>query len=317
MMVKVDSFRTTVVARDEEGQGVVRVSLRSPEGELPEWTPGAHIDVFLPDGDVRQYSLTGLSHESTEWALGILIEPEGRGGSLWLAEHARPGATLEVSYPRNHFAYSPGGSSRKIFIAGGIGITPLLPMIGQATAEGADWELHYVGRSLDRMAFLHDLADFGDRVHLYPRDASDRPDLAALVEGETPVDVYCCGPEALMEAVEELGHSRELVTAHVERFVPRPIGPDTGLDEFEVVFDYSGITAQVGAGQTILDVAEQAGIDVPTSCREGTCGTCETPIMSGTVVHLDSVLSDAEREASATMMICMSRATCPRLVLDL
>jgi ferredoxin-NADP reductase len=317
MMVNVDSFRTTVVARDEDAEGVVRVSLRSPEGLLPEWTPGAHVDVFLPDGDVRQYSLTGLSHESTEWALGILIEPDGRGGSRWLAEHAQPGATLEVSYPRNHFAYSPGGDSRKIFVAGGIGITPLLPMIGQATAEGAEWELHYIGRSLDRMAFLRDLAEFGDRVHLYPRDVTDRPDLASLVEGSTPVDVYCCGPELLMEAVEELAHSREFVTAHVERFAPRPIGADRGLDEFEVVFDYSGITAQVGMDQTILDVAEASGIDVPTSCREGTCGTCETPIVSGAVVHLDSVLSDAERETSATMMICISRATCPRLVLDL
>ena len=315
--MKVESFRTTVVARTEEGAGVIRLTVQAAEGELPTWSPGAHIDIFLPDGDVRQYSLTGLESDSRTWSLGILVEPEGRGGSLWLAEHAHPGATLEVSFPRNHFSYAAGEISHKVFIAGGIGITPLLPMIASAAAEGTDWELHFVGRSLDHMAFLQDLAPYADNVTLYPRDSSERPDIASIVSRKTPVDVYCCGPESLMEAVEASAHSHENVTAHVERFVPRPVGPDTGFDDFEVVFDYTGITAQVGPGQSILDVAEGAGIDVPTSCREGTCGTCETPIMSGTVVHLDSVLSEAEREASATMMICISRANCPRLVLDL
>ena len=316
-MTQVESFTTTVVARAEEGAGVIRLTLKAAEGDLPEWSPGAHIDVFLPGGDVRQYSLTGLAPDPESWSLGILIEQDGRGGSRWLGEYAHPGATLDVSFPRNHFSYAGGASSHKVFIAGGIGITPLLPMIAAAEAEGSTWELHFIGRSLDRMAFLDDLGPFGDRVTLYPRDCAERPDLLRLVERATPVDVYCCGPEPLMEAVEALANADAGVTAHVERFVPRPVGPDTGFDDFEVVFDYAGITARVGPGQTILDVAEQSGIDVPTSCREGTCGTCETPIMSGSVVHLDSVLSEAERAASATMMICMSRANCPRLVLDL
>ena len=314
--MKVESFQTTVISRTEEA-GVIRLTVEAAEGELPTWSPGAHVDIFLPDGDVRQYSLTGLESNSQSWSMGILVEPQGRGGSLWVAEHAHPGATLEVSYPRNHFSYAAGETSRKVFIAGGIGITPLLPMIATAEAEGVDWELHFVGRSVDRMAYLADLAPYGDKVTLYPRDSAERPDIDRIVARDAPLDVYCCGPESLMEAVEASAHVHENVTAHVERFVPRPVGPDTGFDEFEVVFDYAGITAQVGPGQTILDVAEQAGIEVPTSCREGTCGTCETPILSGTVVHLDSVLSEAEREASATMMICMSRATCPRLVLDL
>lgn len=313
--MKVDHLVATVLEAEEIATDIHRIVLE-PADAVSAWTPGSHIDVLLPDGDARQYSLAGSPTDERRWVIGVLVEREGRGGSLWISENAVPGAQLTVSVPRNHFEYA-SARHRLVFIAGGIGITPLMPMIAQADAEGADWELHYIGRALEHMAFLKELASHGDRVHLYPRDTSPRPDIDEIVLRGAPVHVYCCGPEVLMEAVEDLGRLHDDVDAHVERFVPRPVGPDRGFDEFDVVFDYSGIEAHVGPEQSILQVAEEAGIEVPTSCREGTCGTCETPLMSGTVIHLDSVLSDAEREASKTMMICISRANCPRLVLDL
>lgn len=167
------------------------------------------------------------------------------------------------------------------------------------------------------MAYIDELLDAGGTVVLHPRDEAPRPDVRRLLEGMGAADVYCCGPEGLMETVEEAGRSNPDLHVKVERFVPRPVGEERGFDGFEVVFEYSGLHASVDAGTSILSAAAAAGIDVPSSCEEGTCGTCETPVIEGEVVHLDSVLSDAERDASATMMICVSRANCPRLVLDL
>ncbi|QKJ20533.1 PDR/VanB family oxidoreductase [Microbacterium hominis] len=316
-VLEITHLAATVVGCREVARDVLRIELAAVAETFPVWTPGSHVDVVLPDGDSRQYSLAGSPSVPDRWVLGVLIEREGRGGSRWLSEAAVQGAELTLSAPRNHFEYSGAGAPRKVFVAGGIGITPLLPMIEQAEIDGADWELHYIGRAREHMAFTEDLARYGSRVTLYPRDTTDRPDIESILLRSLPVDAYCCGPEALMEAVEELGIRHEGIDAHVERFVPRPVGEDHGYDEFDVYFDYSGIEAHVGPGQSILQVAEDAGIEVPTSCREGTCGTCETPLMSGEVVHLDSVLSVAEREASTTMMICISRARCPRLVLDL
>ena len=316
-MLEIEHLTATVLDSREIAKDILRLEVAPATGQFPAWTPGSHVDVVLPDGEARQYSLAGSAASPDRWVLGVLVERDGRGGSLWISQHATPGAELTLSVPRNHFEYVPTGAPRKVFVAGGIGITPLLPMIEQAAAAGLDWELHYVGRALEHMAFIDELAAYGDRVHLYPRGTSPRPDIEAILLRSTPVDVYCCGPEVLMETVEDLGRLHDGVEAHVERFVARPIGEDHGFDEFDVSFDYSGIEAHVGPGQTILQVAEECGIEVPTSCREGTCGTCETPLMLGSVIHLDSVLSDAEREASATMMICISRATCSRIVLDL
>jgi len=316
--LQIEHLTARVVARSEVAADVLRLDL-APEGEgFPAWTPGAHVDVVLPDGDARQYSLMGSPASTTAWSLGVLVERNGRGGSQWIADTAVEGATLTLSAPRNHFPYTPR-SVRTVFIAGGIGITALMPMIAWAEAEGRDWELHYVGRSASHMAFTDALRGYGDRVHLYPRDSSARPPLAAILASGAPVDVYCCGPESLIEEVETLSRERANVSAYFERFAPRPIAADAphGFESFDVTFDYSGLEAHVGPAESILAAAERVGIEVPTSCREGTCGTCETPILSGEVVHLDSVLSDAEREASATMMICISRANCPRLVLDL
>lgn len=310
-------FTAVVTERKNETDSVICLTLRGKDSPLPGWEPGAHVDIVLPDGDARQYSLSGWEVGGHEWTLGILVEDEGRGGSRWLAEHAVVGAEIGVSTPRNHFRYEREVDSKKIFIAGGIGITPLIPMMVCADSDGQDWELHYVGSAIEQMAFRDELELNSGRVRLYPRDSGPRPDLEQIFAATKTADIYCCGPEGLMESVEELARQFSHVTAHVERFNPRPIGDERGAEEFEVYFDYSQLTGHVGPEETILQVAEDLGIDVPTSCREGTCGTCETPIMDGQVVHLDSILSDAEREASQTMMICISRANCSRLVLDM
>ncbi|WP_460775428.1 PDR/VanB family oxidoreductase [Microbacterium sp. GXF7504] len=295
---------------------VLQITLEPTSGRFPEWAPGAHVDVILPDGTARQYSLAG-SPTAPTWTLGVLIDRQGRGGSVWIAENARPGTKLTLSTPRNHFPFSAEPEVRPVFVAGGIGITPLLPMIEVADAAGLDWAIHYVGRSMDHMPYADELSVYTGRVHLYPRDTSARPDLDEIIRGHRPTDVYCCGPETLMAAVENLGRTHEDIDAHVERFIPRPLGDDRGLDEFDVHCEYTGIDVHVGPGQSILNAVAEAGIEAPASCAEGTCGTCETPIISGEVVHLDSVLSDAERQASCSMMICVSRAACPRIVLDI
>lgn len=316
-IVEIEHLSATVTGRAELATDVFQLDLAAVSGSFPTWTPGSHVDVVLPDGEARQYSLAGSPRSPDSWSLAILLERDGRGGSRWIEETATAGALLTLSAPRNHFEFMPQ-RERIVFIAGGIGITAMLPMIEQAESDGRDWELHYVGRSLRHMAFVERLTRHAERVHLYPRDTSDRPDIERIILQNASVDVYCCGPEMLMEAVEEIARTHEHVDAHVERFEPRPIDDGDGaFDEFDVFFEYSGIEARVGPEQSILEAAEIAGIDVPTSCREGTCGTCETPVIAGTIVHRDSILSDAEREASATMMICISRASCSRLVLDL
>ncbi len=270
----------------------------------------------MPGGDCRQYSLAGTPGDPL-WRIAVLREAGGRGGSRWLHDDVAAGTELQLGGPRNHFAYQAGSGPVR-FIAGGIGITPLLPMIAAAQAAGRDWQLDYLGRARAAMPFLHELAGHGSRVRVHARDQSPRPDVAALVAALAPgTGVYCCGPERLMQAVERAGAAHGAVQVHVERFAPMALPADRGLDEFEVEFAHSGKSARVTAGQSILQAAEAAGIEVPTSCREGTCGSCETPILEGCARHLDSVLSEQERQAGRSLMICISRATTPRLVIDL
>ncbi len=305
-----------VVGRYVVAESVISVELEPVQGDLPSWSAGAHIDLYTSD-DIRQYSIVGVNESGSAWRLGVLVEPDGRGGSLWISENLHVGAKLKIGKPRNHFEFNSSSDKSKVFIAGGIGITPLLPMIAEAEAKGLDWRLHYVGSSLSKMAFVDELNIHAEKVKIYARDTSPRPDLQAIVGEANSIDVYCCGPEGLMDTVEKMGQSNTSVTVNTERFLPKPLGDDTGYDEFEVYFEFSDITVKVGREQSILDAAEAVGIEVPTSCREGTCGSCETNIVEGEVIHLDSLLTENEREASETMMICISRAKCSRLVLDL
>lgn len=312
-------FPVLVTSRQDVTEDLFVLELKHPLGdELPAWSPGAHIDVQIGGNDLRQYSLAGVHSDNRTWRLGIRKEADGRGGSAWIHENALEGKEILVGGPRNHFEYTPGTGQPVTFIAGGIGITPLLPMIDQAIADNRPWHLHYVGSSLTNMPFLAELASHGDAVTLYPRDTSPRPDVNSIIlELSFGAAVYSCGPEPLMEQVEKCGHDRPDLDVNVERFSPREIGDDRGLDTFEVEFNYSEKTAQIGPGQSILQAARDLGIEVVSSCQEGTCGSCETPVMKGTPIHLDSVLSEKERAESACMMICVSRSLSERLVLDM
>lgn len=312
-----------VEAVDAVANGVVALTLVDPEGaSLPPWTPGAHVDLILGGGGgepiVRQYSLCGNPSDSRSIRVGVLREPASRGGSAYVHERLTQGARVRVRGPRNHFPLV--ASPRYVFVAGGIGITPLLPMIAEAEASGADWTLHYVGRSRATMAFLDELSAYGDRVHLVARDEADPLDVAALLaEPQDDTLVYCCGPERLLVAVEAACASGWPPGAlHLERFAAKEIeAPAGGERSFEVVLASSGMTLTVPPDRSIFDVVQDAGVSVLGSCHEGICGTCEQVVLEGDVDHRDSVLSDSEKAANDAMMVCVSRCFSDRLVLDL
>ncbi|GGG47361.1 cytochrome P450 [Kocuria dechangensis] len=311
-----------VLERTEASDGVVALTLGHPDGgDLPRWRAGAHVDVHVPNGGlepfVRQYSLSSDPEETAVYRIGVLKEVSGRGGSAAVHETLLPGSRVTVSWPRNNFRLAP--SPRYVFVAGGIGITPILAMVREAGRAGADWELVYGGRTRASMAFLPELAPYGDRVTVVPQDERgliDLPGLLGAVREDTLV--YACGPEPLLRAAEECTSHWPKDALRLERFAPKAVErtvPDTA---FEVEFAGSGTTVAVGAEETILEAAERAGLPVISSCKTGTCGTCETPILSGRADHRDSILTASEQEADETLMICVSRAAagCPRLVLD-
>ncbi|MFI5894493.1 PDR/VanB family oxidoreductase [Actinoplanes sp. NPDC051513] len=306
--------RLTISRREAVADGVVALDLRDPSGsDLPAWTPGAHIDLVPAADVVRQYSLCGDPADRTVWRIAVLREPDGRGGSLAVHE-LHEGDLIEVRGPRNHFPLVP--ATRYLFVAGGIGITPLLPMMAAAAAAGAQWRLHYGGRSRGSMAFRSALCSaYGAQVSLHPQDETGLLDLDAILADEpagTPV--YCCGPEPLLTAIEQRCAGRPL---HLERFAPKEQGEPVRADSFEVELTRTGRTLTVSPGQSILRAVEDAGIEVLWSCTEGTCGTCETAVLGGEVDHRDSLLTPGERAANDTMFICVSRAAGPRLILDL
>ncbi|MEN0134159.1 MAG: PDR/VanB family oxidoreductase [Rhodococcus sp. (in: high G+C Gram-positive bacteria)] len=298
---------------------VTQLTLVRADGrDLPGWTPGSHIDVVLGPDMIRQYSLCGEPGDRRSWQVSVLYQPDGRGGSARLHHEVHEGESVTVRGPRNNFHLVD--APRYLFIAGGIGITPFLPMITSVERAGAKWSLIYGGRSRRNMAFADGLKQaHRDRVTLVPADIDGRIDLPRILAGATPdTAVYVCGPESLLCAAEEIAAELDNIgEIHLERFTPKTRTDAPVLDEFEVEFVRSGITVSVGSDQSILDAARAVGIPAPFSCSEGTCGTCETNIVSGSADHRDSVLSPTEQEENSTLMICISRAACPKLKLDL
>ncbi|GAA2490471.1 PDR/VanB family oxidoreductase [Streptomyces gobitricini] len=308
----------TLVRKEPLAEDVVLLSLAHPSGErLPAWSPGAHIDLILGPDLVRQYSLCGDPGDTSLLQAAVLREPASRGGSLHVHDTLAEGDTVRVRGPRNHFHLVD--SPRYLFIAGGIGITPIQPMIAAAEQRGADWRLVYGGRSRATMAFAGQLAkDHPRRVELCPQDETGLLDLDGLLGSPAPGTlVYCCGPEPLLDAVERRCASWPEGTLHMERFTPEAREDDAPSTSFEVELSRSGITVTVPPDKSVLQTVEEAGVHILSSCREGTCGTCETTVLDGVVDHRDSLLTPAEQVRNDTMFICVSRAACPRLVLDL
>ncbi|WP_420077493.1 PDR/VanB family oxidoreductase [Streptomyces sp. JL3001] len=296
-----------------EADGVLSVELARPDGKpLPAWTPGAHLDLHV-GGFVRQYSLCGDPADPTAYRLGVLNEPSSRGGSRHVHTKLRPGQTVRAVGPRNHFALEPAASY--VFLAGGIGITPILAMARHAERDGVPYRLIHGGRSRASMAFGAELSALTGDVALVPQDEHGHPDLAAALR-DLPADalVYCCGPEPLLKAVEEACPTGQL---RVERFAAPVVERDGDDTAFEVECRRSGVTLNVDAGTSVLEAAENAGLAVASSCRDGICGSCETRVLAGTPDHRDFLLSEAERATGETMMLCVSRCASDRLVLDL
>lgn len=308
-----------VARRADAADGVVLLDLERADGSpLPAWTAGAHVDVLLPGGlGERQYSLCGDPADRARWRIGVLCEAAGRGGSMWLHERAA-GDALRVRGPANHFGFTPFPRRRYLFVAGGIGITPISAMVRAADDAGVEWRLAYAGRSRATMAFVGDLVErHGDRIRVYAGDEGERADLEALLAEDPAAIVYCCGPARLIEAVQRAAAGRPRGHLHLERFEATQLAEPVWRDPFEVELLLSGVTVTVPPERSILDVVEEAGALAVSSCRTGTCGTCETPVIEGEVDHRDSVLSPEERDDNLAMMICVSRAACPRLVLEL
>jgi ferredoxin-NADP reductase len=301
--------------------GIVRLRLVSPDGKpLPRWTAGSHIDVECGTPALsRQYSLCGDPDDAGALEIAVLHEPGGRGGSAWVHENVRAGDRLRIRGPRNHFRLDES-LKKAIFIAGGIGITPVSAMARRAKALGMDYELHYSGRSRAAMAFLDELAVLhGERLHVYARDEGRRNDLNALLRQPLPgAQVYACGPLRMLEALETCCAAWPEGALRVEHFESTLATLDPSKEHaFEVELKDSGIVVTVPPDQTLLSALRAANVDVQSDCEEGLCGSCEVRVLAGRVDHRDVVLTRSERDANARMMACCSRACDGRLVLEL
>lgn len=315
--------RTTMLVKQirSETPRVVSLTLIDPSGAaVPQWEPGAHIELVLPSGIIRQYSLCGDDQHKTSYTIAVLHEPAGRGGSREVHNTALVGKELTVAGPRNHFALEP--ADEYLLIAGGIGITPILAMARALERTGKYWRAVYCGHHRN-MAFVEELRGINpDRVSIIATDQRGRPDLRSLLGGLTPgTAVYCCGPPSLIADVSACcDQAGRQLTVRVERFVGDPAARpvSTGGDgPIEVELAISGSTITVPAEQTILDAVRAIRPDVPYSCEEGYCGSCETRVLHGIPDHRDEVLGAVERASNNAMMICVSRAKSDRLVLDL
>jgi ferredoxin-NADP reductase len=286
------------------------------DGSLPPFEPGAHIDLVLANGMVRQYSLLPPLPGRTSWRVAVLREPAGRGGSAFVHDSVEVGTTLTAIGPRNHFALTP--AARYVFVAGGIGITPLLGMIEAAERAEIPWQLFYAGRTRREMLFLAELLRrYAYRVSPHAADTHGRLDVTDVVRrAADDALVYCCGPDSMTREAEAAGADRPGLV-RVERFAPADLARPTPDTSFDVELARSGTRLAVPAGTSLLDMLDDAGVFVISSCQEGTCGSCETGVLDGMVDHRDSVLTSEERAAGSTMMVCVSRALSPSLTLDL
>jgi ferredoxin-NADP reductase len=317
--MEVTADRLTVIDKAVVADGVVSLTLARTDGSrLPDWEPGAHVDVTPASGGTRQYSLCGDRWDPFHYRIAVLRELDGRGGSAYVHDTLAVGDQVVLGGPRNDFAMVP--AARYVFVAGGIGITPLLPMIVQAALVGAEWELLYGGRRRTSMAFLDELAPHGDRVRTVPEDEAGLLPLAEVLgRARTDTVVYCCGPAPLLAAVErtvaEAGWEPHRL--RTERFTAGEVPPPVREEPFELELARTGVRVTVPPQLSVLDAARRAGATTLSSCEQGICGTCETTVLAGVPDHRDSILADHERAAGDAMFPCVSRAASDLLVLDL
>lgn len=312
-----------------EAKDVLVLDLESATGtELPPFEPGAHLELTLPNGLVRHYSLCNDPRERGRYRIGVGLSAASRGGSSFIHQRVKAGATLSISRPRNNFPLVVDAPEYG-FVAGGIGITPILSMIHWCIAHGKRWQLYYCARSRQRAAFYEDLQALAREAgrapvayHFDDEQGGRLFDAQTALQACAPAaHVYCCGPAPLMEAVQAATRSRPPEQVHFEWFSAKPAEAETADAKvehaFTVVLHRSERRIPVPPGVSILDALEQHGVAVPYSCREGLCGTCETRVLAGEPEHRDYVLSNTARAKNDTMMICVSRARSAVIELDL
>jgi ferredoxin-NADP reductase len=288
-------------------------------GSLPAFTAGAHIDLHLAPDLVRSYSLTNDPAERQRYVIAVKHELDGRGGSAFVHNRLKVGDVLSISAPRNNFALDEGDHG-SIFIAGGIGVTPILSMLRRAAALGRRWTLHYASRTRRDAAFLQDIQALanGNEVNaVFDHEAGDAPlDLAAIAAAASNgTHLYCCGPLPMLDAFKAATRSKPSHTVHLEYFSTDQEAATEG--GFEVRLAKSGRTIAIAPGKTILATLLDAGVAVSYACSEGTCGTCETRVIEGIPDHRDVYLTDDEHAGNKQIMICCSGSKSPVLVLDL
>lgn len=298
----------------EEADGIRSFELVHPEGgTLPEFSAGAHIDIHIPDGPVRQYSLLNDDVERGRYVIAVLKVPDGRGGSAFMHDSVKTGTSLVVGEPRNAFPLE-NSEAPAVLVAGGIGITPLLSMARRLSREERPFVLHFATRSVARTPFVNDLREsaLAQHVRFYRGDgpSDQRLDVARLTNGiPTGTHVYLCGPVGFMNAVSASLSARSDVTLHTEYFTA-PVDPAASLKQggaFNLVLARKRFEMTVAADRTIVNVLREHGIEPDLNCEQGICGTCQTTVLSGDVEHHDYCLSPRERECGNKMMICVSR----------
>lgn len=315
-------LRVHLTRKQPEAHGICSLVLEPVAGTLPAFSAGAHIDVHLPNGLVRQYSLCNAPSEANRYVIAVLLDAASRGGSRAVHDQVPPGAELQISAPRNHFPLADDAPHHLLF-AGGIGITPMLAMAETLTPQGASFELHYAARSRERMAFTERIGQsaYAGRAHFHFDDGppAQRLDIAAqLQRAPQGSHLYVCGPQGFMDAVLKTAREQgwDESRLHYEYFGAAPTQQaDDG--SFDIELASSGRVIPVTARQTPLQALLDAGIDIPMSCEQGVCGTCLTRVISGTPDHRDHYLTPDEHAANDQFLPCCSRSRSPRLVLDL
>jgi ferredoxin-NADP reductase len=322
MSVSTETLRVRVADIKQEARDIKLIELAPVNDEaLPPFSAGSHIDLHLANGMIRSYSLSNAPDDGDHYVIGVKNEESGRGGSQFIHERLKIGDQIEISKPRNQF-HLDERAEHSVLIAGGIGVTPLVSMSRRLESLGKSWEMHYAGRDAANLGFVSQLSKFGPKVRFYFRKgseeipASERIDLVTLVAA-APANAhfYCCGPTEMIAGFEAAVASLSPDSVHLERF-----SNDESIDKagsFTVVLQQSGETVEVQSGQTILEALLERGIDVPYSCTEGICSTCETRVIAGIPDHRDMILSKEQKESNKLIMICCSRSKTDTLVLDL
>jgi vanillate monooxygenase ferredoxin subunit len=317
------SLTVEVVRKWDEAHGICGFELRRPDrAPLPGFSAGAHIDVHLPGGLVRQYSLCGSPTHNDCYEIAVLRDEHGRGGSMAIHDRVQQGDLLRIGVPRNLFQLD-AQAARHLLLAGGIGVTPILSMAEQLACAGAPFEMHYCTRSREKTAFVERLghAAFRDYVQFHFDDAGAGQSLdiaAVLAAAPAQTHLYVCGPRGFMEAV--LAEARTQGWAehrlHYEFFAGAPA--DAGAETaFQVRIASSGASVEVPPGCTVVEALARSGVEVLTSCEQGVCGTCMTRVLEGHPDHRDTYLTDEEKVAGEYFLPCCSRSRSPVLVLDL